>query len=46
LAGKPSVTFEQGIAKTIDWYLGNGPWLAGVVSGDYQRYYERMYAGR
>jgi len=46
LGWKPSVTFEQGIAKTIDWYLGNGPWLAGVVSGDYQRYYERMYAGR
>ncbi len=43
---KPSVTFEQGIARTIDWYLGNGPWLAGVVSGEYQRYYERMYAGR
>jgi len=46
LGWKPSVTFEQGIARTIDWYLSNGQWLAGVVSGDYQRYYERMYAGR
>ncbi|HON91596.1 MAG TPA: dTDP-glucose 4,6-dehydratase [Sedimentisphaerales bacterium] len=43
---RPSVTFEQGIARTIDWYLNNGQWLAGVVSGEYQRYYERMYAGR
>ncbi|HSW00624.1 MAG TPA: dTDP-glucose 4,6-dehydratase [Sedimentisphaerales bacterium] len=46
LGWKPSVTFEQGIARTIDWYLSHGQWLAGVVSGDYQRYYERMYAGR
>jgi dTDP-glucose 4,6-dehydratase len=46
LGWKPSVTFEQGIARTIDWYLSNGQWLSGVVSGDYQRYYERMYAGR
>jgi dTDP-glucose 4,6-dehydratase len=46
LGWKPSVTFEQGIARTIDWYLGNETWLAGVVSGQYQRYYETMYAGR
>jgi dTDP-glucose 4,6-dehydratase len=43
---KPSVTFEEGIARTIDWYLGNEKWLAGVVSGAYQQYYEKMYAGR
>jgi len=43
---KPSVTFEQGIARTIDWYLGNEKWLAGVVSGAYQQYYEKMYANR
>jgi dTDP-glucose 4,6-dehydratase len=43
---KPSVTFEQGIAKTIEWYLSNEKWLAGVVSGAYQQYYEKMYANR
>ncbi len=46
LGWKPSVTFEEGIVKTIDWYLANSPWLANVVSGDYQKYYETMYAGR
>jgi dTDP-glucose 4,6-dehydratase len=46
LGWKPSVTFEEGIARTIDWYLSNEKWLAGVVSGAYQQYYERMYAGR
>jgi dTDP-glucose 4,6-dehydratase len=46
LGWKPSVTFEQGIARTIDWYLGNARWLANVVSGEYQQYYEKMYAGR
>jgi len=46
LGWKPSVTFEQGIARTIDWYLSNSPWLANVASGAYQRYYEKMYANR
>jgi len=46
LGWKPSVTFEQGIARTIDWYLGNAAWLANIVSGEYQQYYERMYANR
>lgn len=46
LGWKPSVTFEQGIARTIDWYLTNEKWLAGVVSGEYQQYYQRMYADR
>ena len=46
LGWKPSVTFEQGIARTIDWYLSNEKWLASVVSGEYQQYYEKMYAGR
>jgi dTDP-glucose 4,6-dehydratase len=46
LGWKPSVTFEEGIAKTIDWYLANDQWLAGVVSGDYQSYYRTMYANR
>ena len=43
---KPSVTFEQGIKKTIDWYLGNDKWLTHVVSGDYQHYYRQMYDRR
>jgi len=46
LGWKPSVTFEQGIGKTIDWYLENAGWLARIVSGDYQKYYDSMYAGR
>ncbi len=42
----PSVTFEEGIVKTIDWYLSNEKWLANIVSGDYEKYYESMYGGR
>ena len=43
---EPSVTFEEGINKTIDWYLGNPEWLKNVVSGDYQKYYDDMYSNR
>ena len=43
LGWKPSVTFEQGLAKTIDWYLANETWLKNVTSGDYQKYYEEQY---
>lgn len=43
---KPSVTFEEGIVKTIDWYLANDQWLNNVVSGGYQKYYESMYDNR
>lgn len=43
---QPSVTFEQGINKTIDWYLQNQKWLNNIVSGDYQKYYESMYSNR
>lgn len=39
----PSLQFEEGIARTIDWYLSNQSWLDHVTSGDYQRYYEAMY---
>jgi len=46
LGWQPSVTFEEGLNKTIDWYLANGGWLANVVSGDYQKYYDSMYADR
>ncbi|HLV38818.1 dTDP-glucose 4,6-dehydratase [Xanthomarina sp.] len=43
LGWKPSVTFEQGLAKTIDWYLSNKDWLHNVTSGAYQSYYEKQY---
>lgn len=43
LGWKPSVTFEQGLEKTIDWYLENKQWLKNVTSGEYQEYYSKMY---
>ncbi len=43
LGWKPSVTFEEGLALTIDWYLDNESWLNSVTSGDYQAYYKKMY---
>ena len=43
LGWKPSVTFEQGLEKTIDWYLANEEWLKNVTSGEYQKYYEEQY---
>jgi len=43
LGWKPSVTFEEGLAKTLDWYLENESWLDSVTSGSYQAYYEKMY---
>lgn len=46
LGWQPSVTFEQGIEKTVDWYLANDAWLSRVTSGEYLKYYENMYAGR
>ena len=46
LGWKPSVKFEEGINKTIDWYLQNQEWLKNVVSGDYQKYYDSMYKNR
>ncbi|WP_430410903.1 dTDP-glucose 4,6-dehydratase [Kordia sp.] len=39
----PSVTFEQGLEKTIDWYLNNKEWLSNVISGEYQEYYNNQY---
>ncbi|HEY6977212.1 MAG TPA: GDP-mannose 4,6-dehydratase, partial [Chitinophagaceae bacterium] len=42
----PSVTFEEGLSKTIDWYLANKEWLQHVTSGDYQKYYKKQYAER
>ncbi|MDT0294051.1 dTDP-glucose 4,6-dehydratase [Mesonia ostreae] len=44
LGWKPSVTFEEGLSKTIDWYLENEKWLSHVISGDYQDYYKKQYS--
>lgn len=43
LGWMPSLQFEEGIEKTIDWYLSNKSWLENVVSGDYMEYYRKMY---
>jgi len=46
LGWKPSVTFEEGLEKTVDWYLSNAEWLAHVTSGEYQQYYQKQYHER
>jgi dTDP-glucose 4,6-dehydratase len=42
----PSLQFEEGLEKTIDWYLANAEWMKNVTSGDYQSYYEKQYQNR
>jgi dTDP-glucose 4,6-dehydratase len=44
LGWKPSVTFEQGLSQTIDWYLENDEWMKQVTSGNYQQYYKKQYS--
>ncbi|MGZ5190882.1 MAG: dTDP-glucose 4,6-dehydratase [Flavisolibacter sp.] len=44
LGWKPTVTFEQGLSETIDWYLQNTEWLKHVTSGEYQNYYQAQYS--
>jgi len=46
LGWKPSLQFEEGLSKTIDWYLNNQEWLQDVTSGNYQNYYESQYHKR
>ena len=46
LGWKPSVTFEEGLEITVDWYLGNQEWMERVTSGAYQSYYEKQYGNR
>ena len=46
LGWEPSLQFEEGIEKTVQWYLDNQEWMDNVTSGDYQKYYEEMYKGR
>jgi len=46
LGWTPSITFEEGLEKTVDWYLNNEQWLDDVTSGHYQQYYEEQYDNR
>ncbi len=46
LGWSPSLQFEEGLDKTVDWYLANEKWLQGVISGDYEKYYQKQYEGR
>ena len=46
LGWEPSLQFEEGIEKTVKWYLENQAWMDNVTSGDYQKYYEEMYKNR
>jgi dTDP-glucose 4,6-dehydratase len=46
LGWTPIPEFAAGLEKTVDWYLSNGKWLERIISGDYVRYYDKMYSGR
>ncbi len=46
LGWKPSLQFEEGLERTVDWFLSNQVWLEEVTSGNYRNYYEKMYANR
>ena len=46
LGWEPSLQFEEGIEKTVRWYLDNQAWLDSVTSGEYEKYYEKMYGRR
>ena len=46
LGWEPSLQFEEGIEKTVKWYLENQKWMDNITSGDYEKYYEEMYKGR
>ena len=46
LGWQPSLQFEEGLEKTVDWFLTNQTWLDNVTSGAYQSYYQGMYANR
>ena len=46
LGWEPSLQFEEGIEKTVKWYLENQAWMDNITSGEYEKYYESMYANR
>lgn len=46
LGWEPSLQFEEGIEKTVKWYLENEAWMDNITSGEYEKYYESMYSNR
>ena len=46
LGWRPSVTFEEGLSTTVDWYLSNESWWRRIISGEYTNYYREMYEKR
>jgi dTDP-glucose 4,6-dehydratase len=44
LGWSPTYTFEEGMKKTINWYLDNSEWMKRIISGEYERYYNEMYS--
>jgi dTDP-glucose 4,6-dehydratase len=46
LKWKPSVTFEQGLERTVEWYLANEDWIEHITSGSYEQYYKKQYSER
>ncbi len=46
LGWEPSLQFEEGIEKTVRWYLDNQDWMDDITSGEYEKYYESMYRNR
>lgn len=46
LGWQPSLQFEEGLEKTVDWYLQNQNWVIDVTTGNYQKYYEEQYKNR
>jgi dTDP-glucose 4,6-dehydratase len=46
LGWTPSLQFEEGLEKTVDWYLDNQSWMDNVTSGNYQAYYQKQYSER
>jgi dTDP-glucose 4,6-dehydratase len=46
LGWTPSLQFEEGLEKTVDWYLENQEWVKEITSGDYQKYYNEQYNKR
>ena len=46
LGWEPDTMFDDGIVKTVNWYLENRDWWENIVSGEYQNYYEKMYGNR
>ena len=46
LGWTPSLQFEEGLEKTVQWYLDNEEWMNNVTTGEYERYYEEMSSGR